>query len=397
MGDGKRKGEFFRVASAVVPLVATFLLCHLIPYPSIRLADGSFVSEPLLSALSPFLLAAALSLPLLRTRGLRSLLLLSSALLLLLSLRLYLVPSGFVPHGSSFLLYPTLPLKSCWQPLLLSSLLLSLPLLGLRRSLILFLSLPLALHASLLSAPATRAATVTIAATEDCAVSRLYPSTSFDYIGDGSYTPSNYALRVETYSWLLTDSDWRSYFQFNLSSLADPSGYTRVINSAYLYLYVMYADLSIESREHWVLHDTSDWTMPYTWNSQPLGSGSNPSSGIIADFWFYGSSTEQYLYNAWTSGIDVTSAVRANKGSTLTIGIRDADEDAWAYGIWTEFAAVEKGSSYAAYLYVSYTDWPGYEKVPDPEFSGGSWATSDDSGNVSGTWPDPSWIPGSAT
>ncbi|MEM2618367.1 MAG: Ig-like domain repeat protein [Candidatus Hadarchaeales archaeon] len=397
MGDGKRKGEFFRVASAVVPLVATFLLCHLIPYPSIRLADGSFVSEPLLSALSPFLLAAALSLPLLRTRGLRSLLLLSSALLLLLSLRLYLVPSGFVPHGSSFLLYPTLPLKSCWQPLLLSSLLLSLPLLGLRRSLILFLSLPLALHASLLSAPATRAATVTIAATEDCAVSRLYPSTSFDYIGDGSYTPSNYALRVETYSWLLTDSDWRSYFQFNLSSLADPSGYTRVINSAYLYLYVMYADLSIESREHWVLHDTSDWTMPYTWNSQPLGSGSNPSSGIIADFWFYGSSTEQYLYNAWTSGIDVTSAVRANKGSTLTIGIRDGDEDAWAYGIWTEFAAVEKGSSYAAYLSVNYTDWPGYEKVPDPECSGGSWATSDDSGNVSGTWPDPSWIPGSAT
>lgn len=44
----------------------------------------------------------------------------------------------------------------------------------------------------------------------------------------------------------------------------------------------------------------------------------------------------------------------ANKGSNLTLMIRDGDEDAWAYGIWMEPYAIDKGSSYAPYLSITY-------------------------------------------
>jgi len=220
---------------------------------------------------------------------------------------------------------------------------------------------------------------------EDCAVWRGSASSYYDCQGD------DYELRWETYSWLLQDLDWRSYLLFDLRDI--PSN--AIIQSATLYLYIHEVDLSIQSREHVIVHDSPDLTLSggylywgsslCTWNNQPMGSASNPGSNIIADVYFYGSSTEWYVVNQWWT-IDVTDAVRNNRASWFTLMIRDGDEDAWAYGIWMEPYALEKGSSYAPYLSITYTTPPSYEKCPDPEFSGGWGRTNGDGGEVTGNW-----------
>jgi hypothetical protein len=388
-GTSKKKQLLFAVflALAAYTLFST-LLAPSTPIYSDTL--GAWVSEPLYSFLLPYLVLSAF-VPLILHRPKKRLLLLASALLLALSLRLALAPSGAVNLGN-VLFYPTLPFKSSWPLLLFSSLILSLIAVRPSLSAALRLGTPLLLTSFLLaptlllllplSSEPVSAVNKTVA--EDCAVHRN-DSTYYDYQGN------DYELRWETYSWLLTDSDWRSYLLFDLRDI--PSN--AIIQSATLYLYIHEVDLSIQSREHVIVHDSPDLTLSggylywgsslCTWNNQPMGSASNPGSNIVADTWFYGSSTEWYVVNQWWT-IDVTDAVRNNRASWFTLMIRDGDEDAWAYGIWMEPYALEKGSSYAPYLSITYTTPPSYEKCPDPEFSGGWGRTNGDGGEVTGNW-----------
>jgi len=186
--------------------------------------------------------------------------------------------------------------------------------------------------------------TATLNPTEDAAVSQLNPSSNYG---------SDSKLRIETYDWLLTRSDWRSYLKFSLSSLPSDA----IITKAELKLYTYKADGGAISGEVTVVcHYTNDsWSEGgITWNNQPMGTGANPNTGIM-DVKKIGGGSEEHSTNFWVAWNVLGAAIDAFKNDkTVSFMLREGDEAQWAYGIWAEFYS--RQGTYKPQLYLEYFD-----------------------------------------
>jgi hypothetical protein len=186
--------------------------------------------------------------------------------------------------------------------------------------------------------------TTTLNPTEDAAVSQLNPSSNYG---------SDSKLRVETYDWLLTRSDWRSYLKFSLNSLPSDA----IITKAELRLYCTQADGGAVSGEVTVVcHYTNDsWSEGgITWNNQPMGTDPNPNTGIM-DSKKIGGGSEPHAVNQWISWNVLGAAIDAfNNDKVVSFMLREGNEAQWAYGIWAEFYS--RQGSYAPQLYIEYFD-----------------------------------------
>ncbi|MEM2619513.1 MAG: DNRLRE domain-containing protein, partial [Candidatus Hadarchaeales archaeon] len=179
--------------------------------------------------------------------------------------------------------------------------------------------------------------TTTLSATAAAAVSQLNPNTN--YSGK---------MRVETYDWLLTRSDWRTYVKFSLSSLPSDA----IITKAVLRMYCTQADGGWPSGTitvvcHYVTNDS--WSSSgITWNNQPMSTSPNPTS-LIADTVAIGGGSEPHSVNSWISWNVLGPAIDAfNTDKVVSFMLRDTDEAQWCYGIWAEFSSAQ--------LYLEYFD-----------------------------------------